>query len=306
MILPKRLQRGDTVGVIAPASPPNIEQLKRSFIFLRELGVNVKIGNHVQDINGYLAGTDEDRLHDLHSMFKDPFVHAIFCAGGGYGTGRIAEQINYELIKRNPKILWGYSDITYLHNAIRQRTELVTFHGPMLASDVGKEGFDDLSKKMFQQLFEPKELHYTEYISPLEVIAEGECVGELVGGNLSLIQSMMGTPYELETEGKILLIEDVDEEPYRIDGMLNQLTMAGKLTSAAGIVVGDFKNAVPTNDKPSQSLDEVLDHYLKRLETPVIKGFKMGHCQPHFAMPLGVKAKLSSKTKSLIIMPGVR
>ncbi|PPA69826.1 S66 peptidase family protein [Jeotgalibacillus proteolyticus] len=306
MILPKKLKRGDTVGIIAPASPPNQENLEKSFSFLKELGLNVKIGSHVKEVYGYLAGTDENRLRDLHTMFSDPSVDAIICAGGGYGTARIAAHIDYSLIKNNPKIFWGYSDITFLHTAIRQETELVTFHGPMLASDVGKEEFQDLSKKMFLQLFEPKELHYSEQISPLEVISEGERTGDLVGGNLSLIQSSIGTPYELDTEGKLLFIEDIDEPPYRVDGMLNQLLMAGKLQAAAGIVVGDFKNAVPTNNKPSLSLDEVLEHYLGGLQTPVLKGFKIGHCEPHFSIPLGVKARLSSKTKSLTIMPGVQ
>ncbi|TDL33110.1 LD-carboxypeptidase [Jeotgalibacillus sp. S-D1] len=306
MLIPKRLKRGDTVGVIAPASPPNIQNLEKSYSFLTQLGLKVRLGNYVHKVNGYLAGSDEERLEDLHAMFEDPSVDGIICAGGGYGTARIASKIDYELIKQNPKIFWGYSDITFLHTAIRQETGLVTFHGPMLASDVGKEEFQDLSKKMFWQLFEPKELHYTEDVSPLEIISEGERVGELVGGNLSLILSSIGTPFELNTKGKILFIEDIDEEPYRIDGMLNQLLLAGKLETAAGIVVGDFKNAVPTNNKPSQTLDEVLNHYLKDLETPVIKGFKIGHCEPHFAIPFGVKARLSSKTKSLTIMPGVQ
>lgn len=306
MLIPKHLKKGDTVGVIAPASPPNIQNLEKSYSFLHQLGLNVKLGKHVHKVNGYLAGSDEERLADLHAMFEDPLVDGIICAGGGYGTARIASQIDYELIKQNPKIFWGYSDITFLHTAIRQETGLVTFHGPMLASDVGKEEFQELSKKMFWQLFEPKELHYTEDVSPLDIISEGERVGELVGGNLSLIISSIGTPFELNTKGKILFIEDIDEAPYRIDGMLNQLLMAGKLETAAGIVVGDFKNAVPTNNKPSQTLEEVLEHYLKDLETPVIKGFKIGHCEPHFAVPFGVKARLSTKTKSLTIMPGVQ
>ncbi|MGD7044557.1 S66 peptidase family protein [Jeotgalibacillus proteolyticus] len=306
MLLPKKLKRGDTVGIIAPASPPNQSNLEKSLSFLKELGVNVKMGKHVNEVNGYLAGSDGERLEDLHAMFQDPSVQAIICAGGGYGTARIASAVDYELIKRNPKIFWGYSDITFLHTAIRQQTGLVTFHGPMLASDVGKEEFHALSKKMFYQLFEPMELHYSEEISPLEVLAEGERIGEIVGGNLSLIQSSLGTPFELETEGKLLFIEDIDEEPYRIDAMLNQLSMAGKLQQACGIIVGDFKNAVPTNEKPSLSLEEVLEHYLGKLETPVIKGFKIGHCEPHFSIPLGAKAKLSARSKTLTIMPGVR
>ncbi|KIL49498.1 hypothetical protein KP78_09660 [Jeotgalibacillus soli] len=306
MVLPKRLHKGDTIGVVAPASPPNIEQLDRSLPFLEELGLKVKMGKHVRKVDGYLAGTNEARLEDLHEMFADPDVKGIICAGGGYGTGRIADQIDYNVIKNNPKIFWGYSDITFLHTAFFQRTGLVTFHGPMLASDVGKENFHELSKKMFQQLFDPKELHYTEDISPLSVVNEGEAVGPLVGGNLTLIRSTIGTPFEIDTVGKLLLIEDIDEEPYCVDGMLNQLAMAGKLEDAAGIVVGDFKNAVPKRRKSSQTLDEVLNYYLKELKIPVVKGFKIGHCQPHFAVPLGIPAKLSSRSKTLTFFPGVQ
>ncbi|WP_227394682.1 S66 peptidase family protein [Jeotgalibacillus aurantiacus] len=305
MITPKALKPGDTVGFIAPASPPNIEQMEKSIAFFTSLGLKVKEGKHVRDVYGYLGGKDEDRLQDLHDMFADPEIDAVICAGGGYGTARLAARIDYELIQNNPKIFWGYSDITFLHTAIRQQTGLVTFHGPMPASDIGKESFSDLSKRMFDQLFEPKELHYTEAISPLTVLSGGESVGELTGGNLTLITSTLGTPFEIDLKNKMLLIEDIDEEPYRVDGMLNQLRMAGKLDQLSGIVIGDFKNAVPTNGKPSLSLEEVLDHYLADLGIPVISGFNIGHCEPHFAVPLGVKARLSSSRKSLTLLPGV-
>lgn len=174
-IKPQRLQKGDTVGIIAPASPPNLENLQRSIRFLEiELGLKVKLGRHLKREYGYLAGKDDERLEDLHNMFLDKDVKAILCACGGYGTARIASAINYEIIKSNPKIFWGYSDITFLHTAIHKQTELITFHGPMLATDIGKEDADPISKQFFKQLFEPQEITYTEQFSPLEVLVEGK------------------------------------------------------------------------------------------------------------------------------------
>jgi muramoyltetrapeptide carboxypeptidase len=303
-IKPLRLNKGDTIGVIAPASPPNKDNLKRSLSFLEELGLKVKMGDHVYDQYGYLAGKDEDRLADLHKMFLDKEIKAIICAGGGYGTGRIASQIDYSLIINNPKIFWGYSDITFLHTAIRQQTGLVTFHGPMLASDIGKEDADPLSKQYFSQLFEPFVLDYPEGVSNLETLADGNASGILTGGNLSLLASTIGTPYEIDTKNKLLLIEDINEEPRAVDRMLNQLHMAGKLEDAAGLIIGDFNNCVPQRDL-SLELDEVLDTYIKKVNKPALKGFNIGHCSPHISVPLGVKAELDATNKKLTIESGI-
>lgn len=305
-IRPTRLQKGDTIGIIAPSSPPNLESLQRSLTFLEQLGLNVKMGKHVENVHGYLAGTDDERLEDLQAMLADPSIKGIICAGGGYGAGRYADRIDFQLMAEQPKILWGYSDITFLHTTIGQFANVVTFHGPMLASDVGKDTFHDLSARMFNQLFEPIELHYTEDISPLTTLGGGNAQGELVGGNLSLLVSALGSKYEIDTRGKLLLIEDVDEEPYKVDSMLNQLRLAGKLQDAVGIVVGDFARAVPKKRKTTLTLGEVLEHYLGDLGKPVVSGFKIGHCEPHFAVPLGVEARLDGDAKTLTILPGVK
>lgn len=303
--MPKRLKKGDTVGVIAPSSPPNLENLKKALPFLEELGLKVKMGKSVEATNGYLAGSDDERLADLHAMFEDPEIAGIICAGGGYGAARYTDRIDFAMIKENPKVFWGYSDITFLHTAIGEYSELVTFHGPMLASDVGKPEFHERSASMFGQLFGPFELFYSEEISPLASLTGGIAEGELVGGNLSLIRSAIGTKFELDVKGKILLIEDIDEEPYQVDEMLNQLRMARKFDEAAGIVIGDFKNAEPKKREKSLTLDEVFDHYFSDLKIPVVKGFKIGHCEPHFSVPLGAKARLDADAKTLTILPGV-
>ncbi|WP_341201652.1 LD-carboxypeptidase [Planomicrobium okeanokoites] len=303
--LPKRLKKGDTVGIVAPSSPPDLKNLKQALPFLEEMGLKVKMGKSVEAKQGYLAGTDEERLADLHAMFEDPEIAGIICAGGGYGAARITDQIDFAMIKENPKVFWGYSDITFLHTAIGQYAELVTFHGPMLASDVGKEEFHERSGRMFGQLFAPFELHYDEGISTLTPVSRGVAQGELVGGNLGLLRSSIGTKFEIDTKDKILLIEDIEKQPYEIDGMLNQLRMARKFEGLAGVVIGDFKNCEPEDPEKSLNLDQVFDHYFKDLGIPVVKGFKIGHCEPHFSVPLGVMARLDATEMTLTVLPGV-
>jgi len=303
-IKPNRLIKGDMVGIIAPASPPNLENLQRGVDFLTTLGLEVKLGKSIKKVNGYLAGTDDERLKDLHEMFLDKEVKAIICACGGYGTGRIASKIDYQIVKDNPKIFWGYSDITFLHTSIRQKTGLVTFHGPMLGSDIGKQDVHPLSKEGFNQLFETKLLKFTEQTSPFEMIVEGKAKGPLVGGNLSLLVSTLGTEFEIDTKDKILFIEDVNEEPRAVDRMLNQLLMAGKLEQANGIVVGDFCDCIPKREL-SLPLDEVIHHYLKLVNKPAIKGVQLGHCNPHISVPLGVEAILNTSEKSLTVESGI-
>ncbi|CAG9619277.1 S66 peptidase family protein [Sutcliffiella rhizosphaerae] len=306
-MLPQRLKKGDTVGIIAPASPPKQEKLEKALTFLEEdLGLKIKLGKYVDSPYGYLAAKDEERLEDLHAMFLDNEVKAIICACGGYGTARIASNIDYEIIKNNPKIFWGYSDITFLHQSFLQKANLVTFHGPMLSSDIGLDNPHPISKLGFQQLFEPMETVYSEDFSSLDVLKEGIVRGEIVGGNLTLLVSSLGTPFELNTKGKILFLEDIDEQPYKVDRMLNQLKMAGKFEDANGIVIGDFHNCVPDEGKDSLSLEEVISQHVLGAGKPTMKGFKFGHCTPHIAIPHGTHAELNTHNKTLIIQPGVQ
>ena len=305
MIFPNRLCKGDTIGIMAPAGPVDLEDIKRAIPFFENLGLCVQLGQHVDNVYGYLAGTDQERLEDFHQMVADPNIKAIIFARGGYGTGRIVPSINYELVGRNPKIIWGYSDITYLHTAIRQQTGLVTFHGPMPASDIAKPHFDSFSGTMFKQLFQPTCLIYSEYLSPLYAHYPGETDGQLVGGNLSVLISTLGTSYEIDTKDKILLIEDIGEEPYRVDSMLNQLKLSGKLREARGIVIGDFANTESTL-KHTFMIEEVFHDYFSNIGIPVMSGFQIGHCYPHVAVPLGAYAKLSTYNKQLVIDPGVK
>ena len=302
---PRRLKKGDTIGIISPSGPYREGQLEKALPFLEQLGLQYEFGKHCHNRWGYLAGKDEERLADIHDMFANPNIAGIICARGGYGAARITDKLDFELLDSNPKVLWGYSDITFLHTAIGQRNNLVTFHGPMLATDVAGDDFEPLSAKMFEQLFEPTELLYDESISELFVVSGGIANGVIVGGNLSVLVNSIGTPFEIDTDNKILLIEDIGEEPYRVDCMLNQLRHAGKLEKLAGVVIGDFADAKSTGDKPSLTLDEVFEDYFANKQFPVMKGFLIGHCQPHFAIPLGVKAELNTVKKTLRIESGV-
>ncbi|ASB89962.1 LD-carboxypeptidase [Bacillus sonorensis] len=304
-IAPQKLKTGDTVGVIAPASPPVAEKLDAAVQYLKKLGLRVKIGRASGKKHGYLAGTDEERLRDFHDMFQDPSVKAVICACGGYGTGRIAEKIDFDVIKSHPKIFWGYSDITFLHMAIQKRTNLITFHGPMLSSDIGKEDVHPLTKQSFQQLFQKMSLTLTEDVSPLEAVVKGKAKGELIGGNLALLVTTLGTPFEIDTRGKLLFIEDIDEEPYKIDRMLNHLKMAGKLSDAAGILLCDFHDCIPKKRSESLTLKEIIEDYIVPEGKPALSGFQIGHSSPNIAIPIGAEGMLDTEKKQLMIEPGV-
>lgn len=300
-IRPQRLQKGDLVGVVALSSPLKMEQLGEKLAFLEELGLQYIVGDTVAAFDGYLADTDAARVKDLHDMVRNPDVKAIFCVRGGYGLGRMADKIDYALIEENPKIIWGFSDVTYLHTTVNEFSNVVTFHGPMLTS--GSEPLDELSKKMFQQLFTPMEIQYGEHISPLETIVPGVARGELTGGNLNRFVGTLGTKFEIDVRDKIVVLEDVGEELERIDGMLNQLRLARKLEQAAGFVIGSFTELA--KDQTEADVIDLLREYLVPLGKPVVSGFKMGHCTPNIGIPLGVEAILDADEKVLCILPGV-
>lgn len=292
------LQKGDTVGLVALSSQAQPEKLGDAIAFLEELGLNYIIGHTIQAKYDYLAGSDEERLTDFHEMVRNPEVKAIFCVKGGYGSARIAEKIDYGLLEENPKIFWGFSDLTYLHCAINEYANLVTFHGPLLMS---VRRIDDLSKKMFLQLFSPMEVQYTEDISPLTTIAPGVARGEIIGGNLRRLVNTLGTKFEVCTEGRILLMEELGESIPKIDAMLQQLKQARKLEQLAGVVIGSFTQI----EADEAALFALMQDYFADLGVPVVAGFKIGHDSTNIAIPLGVDAILDAQEKILKILPGV-
>lgn len=290
---PKSLKLGDTIGIIAPASPADPEEQERALQLFSEFGYKMKLGNSITQQYGYLAGSDWVRADDVNRMFADPEVDAIFCMRGGYGTPRILDLIDYRMIRRNPKIFVGYSDITALHIAIQRKVRLVTFHGPMIL-ELAKHP-DSLSWfTLFQHLTNPYPLG--RYEEPLEKypIVEGTAKGRLIGGNLSLLTATLGTPYEVETKGKILFMEEVGEEPYRIDRMLTQLRLACKLQRAEGIIFTECTDCKPENEKKSLTIRQILDDIIKPLGIPSYYGLKVGHTQPNLTLPNGVCAKINA------------
>ncbi|WP_323703449.1 LD-carboxypeptidase [Mammaliicoccus sp. Dog046] len=301
----KGLNRGDVVGVVALASPPHQEKLKQGLERLEErYDLRFKLADNITDRYGHLAGEDEARLQGFHEMLLDDEVKAIICSNGGYGTPRIVEQIDYDLIKQHPKIIWGYSDITCLHNAVRQQTGLVTFQGPMIASDIGAR-FNEISLNSFEQLFDGKDVIYPSNELMFKPLVDGVVEGGIVGGCLSLLVSSLGTSYEIDTKGKILFFEDIGEEPYKIDGFLQQMKSAGKLDDAIGFMIGPFTDSEPSKPEKSLEMKEVIDFFITSLDKPAVYDLNIGHCTPHFGIPFGTNAILNVQEGLLKIESGV-
>ncbi|WP_114324974.1 S66 peptidase family protein [Candidatus Colwellia aromaticivorans] len=310
MIKPKRLKAGDTIGLIAPAS--NVWQDEDIYFasdVLKSFGFKVKHSKNLFKRYGYLAGQDKERAEDVNAMFADKTVDGIFCIRGGYGTPRMLPYVDYDLIKKNPKAFIGYSDITALLNAITARTGLITFHGP-----IAKQNFSDYTLASFKNilfnpsapielatppLFEAKE-GTAEQDNRLTVLHEGKATGRLIGGNLSLMVKLVGSPFEPDYTGKVLFLEEIEEAPYRVDGMLTHLWLAGRLDKLAGVVFGKCSDCDAT-EAPSLSVEQVLRDRLASLNIPVLSGVMIGHIEDLATIPVGALATLDTSTKRLVL-----
>jgi len=309
IIKPKRLAKGDTVAVIAPSSGVEPEGFEKAIQNLDGLGFKTKVGKYARAKNGFLAGTDKQRLDDLHQAFGDAEIKAVWCVRGGYGASRFLPDLDFNLVKKNPKIFIGYSDITALHTAIHQNTGLVTFHGPVAASTYS----DYVKNHVVNVLMNPSAPYKIE-LSPANIAKEsnlfktqtitpGKCRGELIGGNLSLLTALAGTPFALRNmKGKLLFIEDVGEQPYRIDRMLTQLRQTVDLRQLAGIALGVFEGCNPKDATASQSLIEVLKDRLGDLGVPVIYGLSFGHIRDQFTLPVGIEAELDTEKATMTFL----
>jgi len=298
MIKPKTLKRGDTIGIIAPSSPTRKEEnIKKAIEVLEAQGFKVVVGDSCIKKYGYLSGSDETRAKDINEMFKNPKIDGIFCIRGGYGTPRILDMLDYKSIKENPKVFIGYSDITAIHIALNQKCNLVTIHGPMVVSDM-IEDFDDFSKESYFNtitISKPIGELKNPRGSDIKSLVAGKAKGKIVGGNLSLIVATLGTPYEINTKGKLLFLEDIGEYTYRIDRMLTQLRLSKKLEESEGIILGDFKDCIPENEEFGLTLMEVFNDIIVPLNKPTIYDFKAGHCSPKLTIPFGVNAILDAE-----------
>jgi muramoyltetrapeptide carboxypeptidase len=303
IVKPKRLAEGDTVGLVLPASATlegdDIQLAKEQ---LEALGLKVVIGDHAYDRHGYFAGRDRDRAADLNRMFADDRIAGVVCYTGGWGSPRVLPYLDYATIARNPKVLIGYSDITALLNAIHQRTGLVTFHGPVGGSSLDPYSLDNFRRVVMTP--EPAGLLAAPPKKPTELVDRanrvlhlhpGKASGRLVGGNLTLLATLMGTPYAIETEGAILFTEDVREEIYRIDRMLTQLALGGKLDRIAGFVFGRCSECKATNF----SLEDVLRDRFSAGPAPAISGLSFGHIEQKLTIPIGVMATLDADAGTL-------
>lgn len=303
MINPGFLKKGDRIGIIAPASPPDSEKLDRGILFLENWGFEVELAPHLKEVRGYLAGDDRDRIDDLHKIFADKKIDGIWVAGGGYGIPRILSMINFDLIKSNPKPFIGYSDITALHLAINKYAELITYHGPMVATEFGNNPDDITLEGIKQVLFHDYNIDLLKEfaIDRVEIINSGSVKGRLTGGNLALLAATIGTPYEVETEGNILFFEDIGEEPYNIDRMLSQLKNAGKLKKPAGVIIGNFTDCKTESYHPSLTIDQVIGDYFSNVSYPVLRGVPFGHDKTQLTLPSGALAEIDTDNYSIKI-----
>ena len=310
VIKPRRLERGMRVGLVAPSSPPReAEGVRYAIEVLQSFGFEVVEGEHLWERNQYLAGSDQQRADDVNRMFQRSDIDAIFCLRGGYGTSRILPLLDYDTIRANPKVITGFSDISGLILAIHARTGLVTFHGP-----VAQQGFSDYTLAEFRKVMMEPSAPVTIAAPPpfesgegkvesrnrLTRIMGGKARGRLIGGNLSLLTNLIGTTYEPDFQDRILFLEDVDEAPYRIDRMLTQLWLAGKLQQLAGVALGKFSRA--DYDKNTFSLEEVFEQRFVPLGIPTIRGLMIGHVTDRASVPLGISAELDVDAGTLTLL----
>jgi muramoyltetrapeptide carboxypeptidase len=306
-IKPKRLVAGDTVGLVLPASAAfESDEVQFGKDQMEALGFHVQIGAHAFDKYGYFAGRDRDRADDINRFFADDRIAGVVCYTGGWGSPRVLPYLDFDLIARKPKVVIGYSDITALINAIHQKTGLITFHGP-----VGGSLFDPYTIENFRRVVmtaEPAGLLPTPPKKANELVdrtnrivklAPGKATGRLAGGNLTLVSMLMGTPYEVDTKGTILFLEDTHEEPYRIDRMLTQLALGGSLARVAGFVWGRCTDCKYTG--PTFSLEEILRDRFSNLGVPAISGLSFGHIEQKLVMPIGVQATLDADAGTVSI-----
>jgi muramoyltetrapeptide carboxypeptidase len=293
LLKPPRLRTGDTIGVISPAGPVRESELMPGIGFLESRGFRVNLAPHVLDVEDYLAGTDADRLGDLHAFVREPEIKAIFCARGGYGSMRLLRDIDYDLIKGSSKIMVGYSDITSLILAVHKKTGMVTVHGPMVREYIhGKESnLEGLLEFLMSRSDRCME------ITVGEAVRHGRARGRLVGGNLSLICHLVGTPFLPSFDEGILFLEDRGEAPYRVDRMLTHLALSGRLDKVSGLIFGDFEKC-----GEASTTNRLIESFSRHFHFPVVRGFQVGHGRTNVPLPIGVEAELDTKGMTLRLL----
>ncbi len=296
----KKLQKNDTIGFII-ASSYNRQQERMQVLenIIHSLGYKVKYGKTVYLKDGYLAGDDEARVQDIHDFFLDDEVKAIVCFKGGFGASRIMDKIDYQLIKEHPKLFVGLSDVTALLNNFYKYASLPTIHGEV-GILLGSSKCDQVSKDDFKKLLYDNTKGRILYGENAKTLVPGIVEGEIVGGNLCLISDLHGTPYEVDFEDKIVLIEEVEEPPYNIDRMFAQLRLSKNITKAKGFVFGYFTDC--QGEEGEQTYQSLIKEYFQNLNVPVMYDFPTGHEFPLLNVPIGLKVSMNTQTKTITIL----
>lgn len=305
------LKTGNRIGLVCPAGPINQERLDRTMANLLLLGLEPVPGKYILGQNGYLSGSHDQRLSDLHEMYADPEIQAIWCIRGGFGTTHLLPDLNYKLIKKNPKILLGYSDITALHCALWTRLGVSNLHSPVSSSEMTPYTLARLQEILFGQSGQlvrigtsmENDTFFAEGKTVFEryVLRPGKAHGMLWGGNLSLLSALCGTPYLKINRDFLLFIEDIEEAPYRIDRMLTQLLQVLPLSHLKGIILGVFEGCEKKEGAASQTLKEVMYSKFAGMSIPVVYGFPFGHIQHQCTLPFGAEAILDTESFSLTV-----
>jgi muramoyltetrapeptide carboxypeptidase len=311
-LLPKALLRGQTVGIISP-SAASADRMEYTFAkeAMEAMGLKVKVGDNFKNRFGHLAGTDEERAADFNAMFADPEVKAIICLRGGSGAARILPLIDYEQVKANPKPLLGYSDITALHCALQSQTGLISFHGPN-----GSGSWNSFHANQFQQLFfDQKLLSFKNEVTKgddlvakgnrIQTLTKGTVEGKILGGNLTVLTALSGTPYYPDFQDTILFIEDVGEDPYRIDRMMSTLKLNGTLGKIKGFVFGQCSDCKPGSGYGAFTVDQIMDQYIIPLGIPAYFGAMIGHISKQFIIPVGARVRLNADQGSITLLEKV-
>lgn len=310
LIKPPRLQPGDTVGLIAPGGYATEKSIAKARCNIEALGLRVREGASLRAVYGNYGGSVPQRLADLHAMFGDPEIRMIWPIRGGSGCISLLSRLDFALIRANPKILLGYSDITALHLAIHKHARLVTFHGPVASSTMT----DYATEHMMAVLSDPQP-RYTISMAlensrraleqphfALRTVHAGVATGRLMGGNLSLLAALAGTPYAADFKDSILFLEEVNEAPYRIDRWMTQLDLSAGFAKAAGVMVGICEDCGPEHEDISLTLDQTLDLHLAPLSVPAVSGYSIGHIRDQFTIPLGIRATLDTERQTLTLL----
>lgn len=296
----QKLKKGDTIGIIIASSCNRVDRFKELEDYISNLGFNILYGKTVYLKSGYLAGSDEERIQDIHDMFLNPEVKAILCLKGGFGASRIIDKIDYTLIKNNPKLLIGFSDVTALLNNFYKYANLPTVHG-LVGNFLASKYCDDFSKQDFKDLlFENTKGRILKGNDNTKTLVAGITEAELVGGNLCLISDLYGTDYEVDFENKIVLIEEVEEPPYNIDRMFAQLRLGKNIYKAKGFVFGHFTDCIDSEN--DNTYENLIKEYFGNLDVPVIYNFPTGHEFPFINVPIGLKVRLDANKKQIEIL----